>query len=864
MKLHSLFLLLLCSLKSFAAAPDSVYIFTYAIPQDTRKGLHIAYSADGKTWTAIGQDQSFVSSDFGTWGREKQMIRPSVIRDGDTWYAVWQLNNNTNQFATTLTKKLSVWKPQDYPYVSTSEVLNPVLSKTSGQFVVTYKTRDGKVWQVKSLDFKTWTAAREVNDYRSNEVKAKVNGTEYDGCITRAPWTLIENLINKGDATTLRNRQHGERMADDGNRFRDLKTVEANLSLRYSDAKAISPNLVGIFFEDISYAADGGLYAELLQNRDFEYNRLDRGEWNAQSFWHLDGNGTEWSIETDNPIHKNNAHYAVLNTTNVGAALVNDGHDGIVVRKGEKYDLTIFLKKLNGAGKVKVSIVDDNNILAETTLAGAADWKQCKAVLTAKADCDNARLSITPLQAGKLAVDFVSLFPQKTFKNRQNGLRPDLAQLLADMHPKFIRFPGGCVSHGQGLENMYRWIYTVGPLWERKQISNIWNYHQSMGLGFYEYFQFCEDIGAEPLPVLPAGVPCQNSSRGGHGQQGGLPFKGEDFKVKVTEDLPTMEEYLQELLNLIEWANGDPKTSKWAKMRADAGHPKPFNMKYLGVGNEDLISNVFAERFTFLNRGIKAKYPDIQVVGTVGPFFEGSDYEYGWQLARQENVDIVDEHYYVDPGWYIHNQDFYDKYDRNGTKVYLGEWASRNNKWENALVEALHLTNLERNADVVVMSSYAPLFCKDGHSNWNPDLIYFNNTGARPTPGYYVQKAFGVNNGVEYIPSDLTVRGNQDVRLRVNASIVKAENGDLIIKFVNLLPASVNISADFGNLDGYNTANALWSTMTGNPSDGAVTPTERTDKVESQMTIHLEQYSFTTIRITKVSSNSPSKRRTSK
>ena len=864
MKLHSLFLLLLCSLKSFAAAPDSVYIFTYAIPQDTRKGLHIAYSADGQTWTAIGQDQSFVSSDFGTWGREKQMIRPCVIRDGDPWYAVWQLNNNTNQFATTLTKKLSVWKPQDYPYVSTSEVLNPVLSKTSGQFVVTYKTRDGKVWQVKSLDFKTWTAAREVNDYRSNEVKAKVNGTEYDGCITRAPWTLIENLINKGDATTLRNRQHGERMADDGNRFRDLKTVEANLSLRYSDAKAISPNLVGIFFEDISYAADGGLYAELLQNRDFEYNRLDRGEWNAQSFWHLDGNGTEWSIETDNPIHKNNAHYAVLNTTNVGAALVNDGHDGIVVRKGEKYDLTIFLKKLNGAGKVKVSIVDGNNILAETTLAGAADWKQCKAVLTAKADCDNARLSITPLQAGKLAVDFVSLFPQKTFKNRQNGLRPDLAQLLADMHPKFIRFPGGCVSHGQGLENMYRWIYTVGPLWERKQISNIWNYHQSMGLGFYEYFQFCEDIGAEPLPVLPAGVPCQNSSRGGHGQQGGLPFKGEDFKVKVTEDLPTMEEYLQELLNLIEWANGDPKTSKWAKMRADAGHPKPFNMKYLGVGNEDLISNVFAERFTFLNRGIKAKYPDIQVVGTVGPFFEGSDYEYGWQLARQENVDIVDEHYYVDPGWYIHNQDFYDKYDRNGTKVYLGEWASRNNKWENALVEALHLTNLERNADVVVMSSYAPLFCKDGHSNWNPDLIYFNNTGARPTPGYYVQKAFGVNHGVEYIPSDLTVRGNQDVRLRVNASIVKAENGDLIIKLVNLLPAAVNISADFGNLDGYDTANALWSTMTGNPSDGAVTPTERTDKVESQMTIHLEQYSFTTIRITKVSSNSSSKGRTSK
>ena len=852
MKLHSLLLLLLCSLKSFAAAPDSVYLFTYAIPQDPHKGIHIAYSADGKSWTAIGQDQSFVSSDFGSWGSQKRMFHPSVIKDGDRWYAVWQVNDNTNQFATTWSDKLSVWKPQDYPYVETPNVIAPVLSKRGGQFIVTYKTADNKVYQVESRDFKKWTKAHEVQSYRSNEVKAKVEGREYDGCITRAPWTLVENLINRGDATTLRNRQHGERMADDANRFRDLKTVEATLSLRPTDAKAISPNLVGIFFEDISYAADGGLYAELLQNRDFEYNRLDRGEWNAQSFWHLDGNGTQWDIATERPIHKNNEHYAVLTTTAVGASLVNDGHDGIVVRKGEKYNLTIFIKKLVGAGKVKVSIIDGSNVLAETTVSGAADWKQCKAVLTAKGDCDKAKLAVEPLQKGKVAVDFVSLFPQKTFKNRTNGLRPDLAQLLADMHPKFVRFPGGCVSHGQGLDNMYRWIYTVGPLWERKQISNIWNYHQSMGLGFFEYFQFCEDIGAEPLPVLPAGVPCQNSARNGHGQQGGLPFKGEDFKVKVTEDLPTMEEYLQELLNLIEWANGDPKTSKWAKMRADAGHPKPFNLKYLGVGNEDLISDVFAERFAFLNRGIKAKYPDIQVVGTVGPFFEGSDYEFGWKLARQENVDIVDEHYYVDPGWYIHNQNFYDRYDRNGTKVYLGEWASRNNKWENALVEALHLTNLERNADVVVMSSYAPLFCKDGHSNWNPDLIYFNNTGARPTPGYYVQKAFGVNNGVEYIPSDLSLRGNQDVRLRINASIVKADNGDLIVKLVNLLPASVSIRADLGNLAGYDTQNAQWSTMTGNPGDGAVTPAESTKSVESQMTITLDKYSFTVIRIKKI------------
>ena len=238
---------------------------------------------------------------------------------------------------------------------------------------------------------------------------------------------------------------------------------------------------------------------------------------------------------------------------------------------------------------------------------------------------------------------------------------------------------------------------------------------------------------------------------------------------------------------------------------------------------------------------------------TVGPFFEGSDYEFGWQLARKENVDIVDEHYYVDPGWYIHNQDFYDRYDRNGTKVYLGEWASRGNKWENALVEALHMTNLERNADVVVMSSYAPLFCKDGHSNWNPDLIYFNNTSVRPTPGYYVQKAFGVNNGVEYIPTALNVKGNQDVQLRVNASVVKAENGDLIVKMVNLLPSDVKMTINFGNLDGYDSKNAVWSTMTGKPGDGAVTPTEATKAIETSTSCTLDSYSFTVIRIKKAS-----------
>lgn len=841
-------------LSAYAAKPDSVYIFTYAIPSDSHKGLHIAYSVDKSTWMTIGNDQSFFTSDFGTWGAQKMMFHPSVIKDGDMWYAVFQVNDNTNQFATTNTKKLSVWKPQDYPYVNTPNVIAPTLSKKNGQFVVTYKTTDGKIYQVESNDFSKWTTAHEVSQYSSNEVKVKIGGIEYEGCITTAPWSIVENLINKGDATTLRNRLYDESMRQDGTRFARLEKVEASMSLIPEKTKAISPNLIGIFFEDISYAADGGIYAELIQNRDFEYNHLDRREWNAKSYWNLEGDGTEWTIATDNPIHKNNSHYSVLTTSNVGAALENNGFDGIAVKKGEKYNLSLFIKKYEGAGKVSVKLLDGKAVIAETTLAGSSDWKQCKAVLTAKSTCNNAKISISPLQTGKLAIDFVSLFPQKTFKGRENGLRPDLAQLLADMHPKFIRFPGGCASHGQGLDDMYRWVNTVGPLWERKTLSNIWNYHQSLGLGLYEYCQFCEDIGAEPLPVLPAGVCCQNSSRNGHGQQGGLPFKGEEFKVKHEEDLPTMEEYLEELLNLIEWANGDPKTSKWAKMRADAGHPKPFNLKYLGIGNEDLISDVFCERFTFLNKGIKAKYPDIQVVGTVGPFFEGSDYEYGWELARKENVDIVDEHYYVNPGWYIHNQNFYDKYDRNGTKVYLGEWASRDRRMENALCEALHLVNLERNADVVVMSSYAPLFCNEKHHNWDPDLIYFDNTSSTPAPSYYVQKLFGCNNGVEYIPQYLSVKGNNDVQLRVKSSVVKAENGDLIVKFVNLLPVEVNMDVDLGSLDGYN-SNASLTTFSGQPDDRSVKPVENKIILPSntaQFNYEIPKYSLVVIRIPKV------------
>ena len=494
----------------------------------------------------------------------------------------------------------------------------------------------------------------------------------------------------------------------------------------------------------------------------------------------------------------------------MGARLINEGWDGIALRAKDKYNLTIFAK---GAGKLRVSLLSKDKTIASTTISATKEWRPLTAVLTASETVKDAVLAIEPLQKGWLDIDFVSLFPQKTFKNRKNGMRADLAQTLADMKPQFIRFPGGCASHGQGIDNIYHWQATVGDLWERQYDSNIWNYHQSRGIGFYEYFQYCEDIGATALPVLAAGVPCQNSHRGGNGQQGGIPFEkelnGKPSPYTYMGKPLTMESYLQELLDLIEWANGDAKTSKLAQMRAKAGHPKPFGMKYLGIGNEDLISDVFLERYRFLIEGIKKAHPEITVVGTVGPFWEGSDYEYGWKEAKERNIEVVDEHYYNPIGWYLNHQDFYDKYSRTGTKVYLGEWASKGNRLENALAEAIHITNVERNADVVVMSSYAPLLAKEGHTQWNPDLIYFNNTEVKPTPNYYVQALCGQNAGDEYIASSLNVNlEGRDARWlqadfakRVTSSVVKdKETGDIIIKLVNAVPMAnkltVNLSSD--------------------------------------------------------------------
>jgi len=459
-------------------------------------------------------------------------------------------------------------------------------------------------------------------------------------------------------------------------------------------------------------------------------------------------------------------------------------------------------------------------------------------------------VSAAPSEAHAVDLDMISLFPQKTFHHRKNGLRADLAQTIADLRPRFVRFPGGCVAHGDGLENIYRWKNTIGNLENRKPDFNIWGYHQTFGLGYYEYFQFCEDIGAEPLPVLAAGVPCQNSSpspalpKGAGvvalaGQQGGIPMN-------------EMDGYVQDILDLIEWANGDAKTTKWGKIRAAAGHPAPFNLKYIGIGNEDLISDVFKERFEMIYNAIRKKHPEITVIGTVGPFFEGSDYEEGWRFASALNVPMVDEHYYVAPGWMIHNQDYYDRYDRSKPKVYLGEYAAhlpgRPNNVETALAEALYLCNVERNADVVTMTSYAPLLAKDGHTNWNPDLIYFNNTEIRPTVGYYVQQVFGQNAGDEYIASELTVASrNDDLRRRIAVSIVKDnKSGDYILKMVNLLPVETSVQIS-GFMEIKNPGAIQKTVLTGAPADKNARPVTTTVDLQDGE-ILLPAYSLVVLR----------------
>ena len=850
-------ILALTDITVLANDPDTVYLFSYATTKNNGKnGLHFAWSRDRQSWFSIGNEYSYVRSDYGRWDTEKRMINPFLAQGPEgSWHCVWALNEREPLFAHAASKDLVFWGPQSYPLVKEgTNCLRPVVQydDKSRSYNIIYTNAAGKCYKVNTKDFKSYSAAKEVpvQQYNNSSVTISLQGSNVTGQMHRVSWEVVDKLIKTYELNQYKNGLYAETTKQDSQRFAGLKPVEAKILIESEKAKPISDLLIGVFFEDINYAADGGIYAELIQNRGFEYALSDKEgrdkNWNSTHSWSLKGDNAGFIIDSVAPIHPNNLHYAVLDVKMPGAALANTGFDGIAVKKGERYDFSIFTKQLQGkSGKLLVRLVSEKTgLLAKTTVQISSNgWKTSKAVLTAAADADDARLELQPLSSGSVALDLISLFPQKTFRDRKNGLRADLAESVAAIHPRFVRFPGGCVAHGDGLKNIYHWKNTIGPLEARKPQRNLWGYHQTAGLGYFEYFQFCEDIGAEPLPVVAAGVPCQNSASGpfGGGQQCGIPMN-------------EMDEYVQDILDLIEWANGSVAT-KWGKKRAEAGHPKPFNLKFIGVGNEDMITDIFEERFTMIYKAIKEKHPEITVIGTVGPAFEGTDYEEGWSIASKLNVPIVDEHYYQSPGWFIHNQEYYDRYDRSKPKVYLGEYAAhlpgRPNNLETALAEALYLTTLERNGDVVHMTSYAPLLAKEGHTQWSPDLIYFNNTQVKPTVGYQVQKLYGLNAGNEYLPATITLSNNQDaVKKRIAYSVVSdAKSKDLIIKLVNLLPVAVPSEIDLKNI-GLAGTNAVKTVLQGNdPSDKNAMPVESTIAVSEKFIAELPPYSFTVIRI---------------
>lgn len=508
--------------------------------------------------------------------------------------------------------------------------------------------------------------------------------------------------------------------------------------LNKAGVRNISTDLWGIFFEDISYSGDGGLNADLVQNGAFEYNRADAADWSNYSFWRKivpAGSFAAFDVLTDNPVAEENPHYASVEVEQAPASLENIGWDGMVFRAGETYDFSAWMRISNNceasALPVTVALIDDDgNAIAEQDITvDSNDWRKQEVSLTVSGESNaivvhEGALRLTFTTEGTVDLDFVTLEPRTTY-NGLKHFRPDLVKALADLQPRFMRFPGGCITHGLGLNNMYHWDRTIGPVEHRPHNFNVWGYHQSFRIGFYEYFRLCETIGAKPLPVLPAGMSCQNTS------QGPVPV--------AQEDMPA---YIDEVLGLIDFCNADSATNKWAAKRAAMGHIEPFNLEYLGIGNEDLIDDVFKNRFQQIFDAVKAAHPEITVVGTVGPAPSGQDYEQGWAYAREAGIPIVDEHSYQSSSWWFHNLDHYDHTDRKGPKVYLGEYGSWDTQLINGLSEAAFMGRMELNGDVVHMASYAPLFAKNGHTSWNPDLIYFDNENVYRPYSYWVQQMY--------------------------------------------------------------------------------------------------------------------------
>ena len=558
---------------------------------------------------------------------------------------------------------------------------------------------------------------------------------------------------------------------------------------------ALSPHLYGLFFEDINYAADGGLYAELIQNRSFEYFST-RGNDHLGKQMHplyawepveLEGAACTLKVEDNEPLNDKNTNYLKIHISknSAGAGIRNLGFDGIAINEGDTYDFSVYVRreKWSGNGMLTVTLErEDGSVCAKTELSGIGhNWQKMEGKLTAEVTADHARLAITTKGRGDLFLDMVSLFPQDTFMGRKNGMRKDLAQALKDLNPKFLRFPGGCIAHGDGIDNVYRWKDSVGDIAERKPNWNRWGYHQTYGLGYYEYLQLCEDLGATPLPVIPVGVSCG--------------FTPPQECVPMDE----LGEWIDDALDLIEFCNG-PVTSKWGALRAKMGHPESFNLKFICLGNEPHDNDLFRDRFPPFVKAIRAKHPEIKIIGTSGLAPEIPIYD----LMTEQKVYSSDEHYYMSPDWFLNHTDRFDTFDRSKPLIFVGEYAAhdtlrkngfRVNTMYSALAEAAYLTGIERNGDMVDMACYAPLFGHRLHSQWSPDLIYFDNRSLVKSPNYYIQQLFACNKGDIHLPGTITEPKNKTEQPTLSGAIgVGTWKSAMEIEDVRINGKAVNIS----------------------------------------------------------------------
>ena len=603
------------------------------------------------------------------------------------------------------------------------------------------------------------------------------------------------------------------------------QTNVMDINTKKAGAK-IQDTMYGLFFEDINYAADGGLYGELVKNRSFEFPQSFMG-------WQVFG---DVKLKDDGPFERC-PHYVVLSAPNHAerrTGIQNEGYFGIGVVKGEEYRFSVWAKAPKGKATIRVQLIDQYSMgehqeFVEQALdVTSADWKKYEFILKSPETQKKANLRIFLKGENPVCLEHVSLFPVNTFKNRQNGLRRDVAQALADVKPGLLRFPGGCIVEGTDLETRYQWKNTIGPVENRPLNQNRWehtfdyryypDYYQSYGLGFFEFFQFSEDIGAEPLPVLNVGMACQ--------------FQNWD-KECAHVPMDELDPYIQDCLDLIEFANGDVNTT-WGKKRAEMGHPEPFNMKYIGVGNEQW-DTLYYKRLTPFVKAIRAKYPNIKIVGTSGPDSEGKMFDLGWQDMKKQKADLVDEHFYRPESWFLNSGLRYEKYDRKGPKVFAGEYAchGKGKKWnhyEASILEAAFMTDMERNADVVYMTAYAPLLAHVDGWQWRPDLVWFDNTEMFKTVSYYVQQMYAQNKGTNVLPltrNKKFVAGQEGQNGLFASSVLDKNTGEIIVKVINTGKEAQPIAINLNGIKGERTAETITLTSTEMDAENSICKPER-------------------------------------